>query len=262
MRRALLFILAISATKVYLFSMNEEKFTGKADVYDKYRPAYPAEIVQWLYDKTRAATVADVGAGTGRFTKCLSAKPWKITAVEPNADMRERLRENCPNAEILNASAERTGIAAGSIDLVTAAQAFHWFDREQFKAECQRILTPNGRIALVWNNHRENDFRRDRDEVLMKYCGICDSVGGGEKDGDLFLRNEYFSEMEYFSATHSVSMDEEQFVGYSLSHSYSLKKDDEQYEAFVDALRGIVRKHQRNGTVEVLYEATCYLGTL
>ncbi|MDE7139528.1 MAG: methyltransferase domain-containing protein [Treponemataceae bacterium] len=242
--------------------MNEEKFTGKADVYDRYRPAYPAEIAQWLYEKTRAETVADVGAGTGRFTTCLCAKPWKITAVEPNADMREKLRENCPDVEIVDASAERTGIAAGSIDLVTAAQAFHWFDRERFKAECRRILTPKGRLALVWNNHRENDFRRDRDKVFITYCGICDSAGGGEKDGDLFLRNEYFSAIEYFSATHRVSMDEEQFVGYSLSHSYSPKKGDEHYDAFVDELRGIVRKHQRNGRVEVSYEATCYLGTL
>ena len=241
--------------------MNEEKFTGKADVYDKYRPTYPAEIIDWLYEKTHAETVADIGAGTGIFTKCLSAKPWKITAVEPNADMLEKLRANCPNFEIVNAPAENTGIAAGSIDLVTAATAFHWFDREKFKAECQRIFTPKGRLALVWNNHRENDFMHERDRVFLKYCGICNSVtGSSEKEGDLFLRNEYFSEMEYFSANNGMLMDEEQFVGYSLSHSYSLKKGDENYEEFVEALREAVRKFQRDGKVEVPYEATCYLG--
>ena len=68
--------------------MNEEKFTGKADLYDKYRPSYPRELIDWLYDKTKAETVADIGAGTGKFTLCLTAKPWKITAVEPNDDMR------------------------------------------------------------------------------------------------------------------------------------------------------------------------------
>ena len=131
--------------------MNEEKFTGKADVYDKYRPTYPAELVDWLYEKTHAETVADIGAGTGIFTKCLSAKPWSITAVEPNADMLEKLRGNCPNIEIVNASAENTGIAPASIDLVTAAQAFHWFAKEKFKAECQRIFTTKGRLAVIWN---------------------------------------------------------------------------------------------------------------
>ncbi|MDE7288923.1 MAG: class I SAM-dependent methyltransferase, partial [Oscillospiraceae bacterium] len=107
--------------------MNEEKFTGKADVYDKYRPAYPAELIDWLYEKNHAETVADIGAGTGIFTKCLSAKPWKITAVEPNADMLEKLSGNFSNIEIVNAPAENTGIAAGRSDLVTAATAFHWF---------------------------------------------------------------------------------------------------------------------------------------
>ncbi len=103
--------------------MNEEKFTGKADVYDKYRPTYPAELIQWLWEKTHAETVADIGAGTGIFTKCLSAKPWKITAVEPNADMLEKLRVNLSGIEIVNAPAEDTGITSASVDLVTAAQA-------------------------------------------------------------------------------------------------------------------------------------------
>lgn len=240
--------------------MNEEKFTGKADVYDKYRPTYPAEIIDWLYEKTHAEKVADIGAGTGIFTKCLTVKPWQITAVEPNADMLEKLRANLPNIEIVNAPAENTGIASNSIDLVTAATAFHWFDREKFKAECMRIFTPKGRLALVWNNHRENDFMRKRDKIFMKYCGICDSATGGEKDGDLFLRNEYFSEMEYFSVKHGMIMDEEQFAGYSLSHSYSLKKGDGNYEEFVYELHDIFRKYQRDGRVEVPYEATCYLG--
>lgn len=241
--------------------MNEEKFTGKADVYDKYRPTYPAELIDWLWEKTHAQNVADIGAGTGIFTKCLSAKPWKITAVEPNADMLEKLRANLPDVEIVNAPAESTGIAPNSIDLVTAATAFHWFDKEKFKTECQRIFTPKGRLVLVWNNHRENDFMHERDRVFLKYCGICNSASGStEKEGDLFLRNEYFSEMEYFSVKHGMLMDEEQFVGYSLSHSYSLKKGDENYEKFAEKLREIVRKFQRDGRVEVPYETTCYLG--
>lgn len=240
--------------------MNEEKFTGKADVYDRYRPTYPAELIDWLYEKTHAETVADIGAGTGIFTKCLSAKSWKITAVEPNADMLEMLRKNLSGIEIVNAPAEDTGIPSASVDLVTAATAFHWFDKEKFKAECKRIFTSNGRLALVWNNHRENDFMHERDSVFLKYCGICDSATGGEKSGDLFLRNEYFSEMEYFSVKHGMIMDEEQFVGYSLSHSYSLKKGDENYEKFVGKLREIFRKYQRGGRVEVPYETTCYLG--
>ncbi|MBP1559861.1 MAG: class I SAM-dependent methyltransferase [Oscillospiraceae bacterium] len=242
--------------------MNEEKFTGKADAYDKYRPSYPDSLVDWLYEQTSAETVADIGAGTGIFTKCLSVKPWKITAVEPNADMLEKLRANLPNAEIVNASAEDTGIAAHSIDLVTTAQAFHWFDREKFKIECQRIFSSKGRLAVIWNDRiTDTDFMRERDKLCIKYCGKC-HVGGsdGPTEGDHFLRNEYFSEMKFFCTDNVINMDEERFLGDMLSHSYSLKEGDENYEKFVDEMRNAFLKYQRNGTVEVPYKTTCYLG--
>lgn len=178
--------------------MNEEKFTGKADVYDKYRPSYPSELIDFLYEKTHAEAVADIGAGTGIFTKCLAAKPWRIIAVEPNTDMLEKLRANVPEIKIVNAPAENTGIEPGSIGLVTAATAFHWFDKEKFKAECQRIFTLKGRLALVWNNHRENDFMNERDRVFLKYCGVCDSATGGEKGGRLVPAQRVFFRIGVF----------------------------------------------------------------
>ncbi len=240
--------------------MNEDKFTGKADVYDRYRPSYPTELIDLLYEKTHAKTVADIGAGTGKFTACLAKKPWDITTVEPNADMLEKLKSNLPNIRIINAPAENTGIAAGSIDLVTAATAFHWFDREKFKAECLRIFTPNGKLALIWNNHGDNDFRQERDRIFIKYCKTCNSMTGGEKSGDRFLRDEYFSELEFFDIAYELPMDEECFVGYSLSHSYSLKKGDEGYSEFVAELHTAFKKYQKNGFAGVPFITTCYLG--
>lgn len=245
--------------------MNEEKFTGKADVYDKFRPSYPDSLIDWLYEKTGAKTVADIGAGTGIFTKCLSAKPWKITAVEPNANMLEILKQNMGQgsalfAKIINASAEDTGIPAGTIDLVTAAQAFHWFDKGKFKAECERILTPNGRLAIVWNSHGKNEFRYERDRIFDKYCGMSNSMKGSTTEGDKLLRTEYFSHMEFFRAENNMNMTEEQFIGYSVSHSYSIKADNENYERFVDELRNAFAKFQNNGIVELPHETTCYLG--
>lgn len=240
--------------------MNEEKFTGKADVYDKFRPSYPKELIDILYEKTQAETVADIGAGTGIFTKCLSAKPWKITAVEPNADMLDILKQRASFAEIINAPAENTGIPSGTIDLVVAAQAFHWFDKEKFKAECERILTPGGYLAIVWNNHGKGDFRCERDRVFDKYCGMSNSMKGSTTEGDKLLRNGYFSEMEFLRMDNNMNMNEEQFIGYSLSHSYAIKADNENYEKFVDELRNVFAKFQHNGIVEIPHETTCYLG--
>ena len=243
--------------------MNEEKFTGKADVYDKFRPSYPVKLIDWLYEKTGAKTVADIGAGTGIFTQCLSAKPWKITAVEPNPDMLEILKQNMGQGsalEIVNAPAENTGIPAGTIDLVTAAQAFHWFDKEKFEAECERILTPGGRTAIIWNTHGKTEFRYERDRIFDKYCGMSNSMKGNVTGENKTLRNEYFSKMEIFRAENNMSMNEEQFIGYSLSHSYAIKADNENYGKFVDELRNAFAKFQHNGIVEFPQETTCYLG--
>lgn len=73
--------------------MNENKFTGKAELYSKYRPSYPEKLIDWLYDMTNAEAVADIGAGTGIFTSALLKKPWSVTAVEPNSDMLSVLKK-------------------------------------------------------------------------------------------------------------------------------------------------------------------------
>lgn len=114
--------------------MNEQKFTGKADLYEKFRPGYPDELIDFLYGNARCDNVADIGAGTGKFTRCLLKKPWKVIAVEPNDDMRGKLAA-IEGITVVNAPAENTGLADKSVGLVTAAQAFHWFDAERFKTE-------------------------------------------------------------------------------------------------------------------------------
>ena len=174
--------------------------------------------------------------------------------------MLEILRKNAPFAEIVNAPAENTGIPSGTIDLVTAAQAFHWFDKEKFKAECQRIFTPKGHLAIVWNTHGKTEFRYERDRIFDKYCGMSNSMKGSTTEGDKLLKNGYFSEMEYYRINNNMNMNEEQFIGYSLSHSYAIKADNENYEKFVDELRNAFAKYQSNGTVEFPQETECFLG--
>lgn len=240
--------------------MNEEKFTGKADVYDKYRPTYPAELIEWLWEKTHADTVADIGAGTGIFTKCLSAKHWKITAVEPNADMLEKLRANLSGIEIVNAPAESTGIASASVDLVTAAQAFHWFDKGKFMAECQRIFTPNGRLAVIWNTRTETDMQKERNEIFQRNAGQYDSVKGNLNDDGKFAPEKYFSEYERVSFLQSMTMDMEQYVGCEMSRSYAPKKGTPLYDVQLDELTRLFEKYQKGGIVDVPYKTDCYLG--
>lgn len=241
--------------------MNEDKFSGKAEIYDKYRPSYPSALTDWLYIKTRAQTVADIGAGTGKFTELLLDKPWKVTAVEPNRDMLVRLQRNVPQVKAIEAPAENTGIPDHTIDLVTAATAFHWFDEDKFREECKRILTEGGRVALIFNQKITDDVVRERDEISRIYCGYKGHAGKrSHEEGDAFLRNEYFTEVEYAEFEHSVSYDEDGFVGNTLSRSYALKPGDVGYEGYVWELRQLFKKLGSFGYVELKYKTTCYLG--
>lgn len=241
--------------------MNEEIFSGKAEIYDKYRASYPDELVDWLSIKTRAQTVADIGAGTGKFTKCLLRKPWKITAVEPNRDMLVILQRNVPQAKAIEASAENTGIHDHTIDLVTTATAFHWFNEDRFRKECKRILTSDGRVAIIFNAKITDEIVRMRDEISRIYCGYKGHAGKrSPEEGDAFLRSEYFSEVDYAEFEQSISYDEDGFVGNTLSRSYALKPDDVGYDEYVREIRQLFKKCNNLGFVELKYKTTCYLG--
>ena len=244
--------------------MNEEKFTGKADYYDKYRPSYPDSLIDWLYEKSKTDTVADIGAGTGKFTACLLRKPWKITAVEPNPDMREKLAK-LKGINIVSASAENTGIEQCSIGLITVAQAFHWFDEELFKKECERILEPGGKLAVIFNERerKEGTIDSERDKICQMYCGAYHSRHVGmrtNEEGDMFLRNEYFSKVEIFTAENNVELNKQAFVGDTLSRSYAINESDENFTKFIEELENIFSRYEQNGFVTVKYTATCYLG--
>lgn len=245
--------------------MNEEKFTGRADLYERFRPGYPNKLIDFLFEKTKCERVADIGAGTGKFTRCLIKKPWSVTAVEPNADMRAIL-ERIGGIKIIDAPAENTGLADNSVGLVTAAQAFHWFDEDKFKTECRRILIKGGKVAIIFNerDYEDCEISKERDSVCQKFCGAFHSGHIGKRtseQGDLFLRNEYFSSLEYFCCENNLEADCGSFVGDTLSRSYALKKDDKNYGAFVEELKQAFSKYSQNGKVTIKYKTKCYLGT-
>lgn len=244
--------------------MNEERFTGRADNYEKYRPSYPDSLIDFLYDRTYSDNVIDVGAGTGKFTRCLMKKPWKVTAVEPNTDMLKKL-ETINGLKIVKASAEDTGLESGSTGLVTAAQAFHWFDQEKFKIECRRLLKLGGKLAVIFNvrDCEECTIGAARNEICEKYSGSYHSSYVEKRktmDGEIFRDNGYFSKYEIFSADNDIEMNEQAFIGDALSSSYALTEADEKYTDFLADLKATFDKHQKNGIVTVKFKTICTLG--
>jgi len=152
-------------------------FGSAVDAYDRGRPGYPDDAVDWLVahaparvagafvpERARAAgadasdrvRAADLGAGTGKFTASLVARGLDVAAVEPDAAMLARLAAQLPAVRTLAGTAEEIPLPDASVELVTAAQSWHWVEAERASAEVARVLVPEGVLALVWNIRDES----------------------------------------------------------------------------------------------------------
>ncbi len=129
-------------------------FGAMGDLYERARPGYPEEAVAILVRELGIApgtVVVDVGAGTGKLTRSLTPTGATVIAVEPLADMRERLTLTAPRAVPFDGTAESMPLRSGSAGAIVCAQAFHWFDGARALAEFHRVLRPAGGVGLIWN---------------------------------------------------------------------------------------------------------------
>lgn len=246
---------------------NTSKFTGKAELYDKFRPSYPKELYDFIFREfglTERSAVADVGSGTGKFAAPLAATGATVYCVEPNADMRFKAQSLLGGGFVFtDGTAEHTGLSDGCVDLITAAQAFHWFDADAFRAECRRILRPGGRVLLVWNIRRDCGIKDALKLVNEKYCPGFVGFSGG-MDGERSERTDAF-----FGSGHSVRTfdndavfeNTEEFVGRCFSASYA-PKGGEAALAYADALRALYGKFSVGGKLTVPMFSAAYYGSV
>ncbi len=251
--------------------MSENKFNGMGKIYSKYRPAYSFNFIDYLFTNvgiSQSSIIADIGSGTGILTKQLLEKDSKVYGIEPNADMRVIAETNLKSFSkftSVNGSAENTTIADNSIDYITVAQAFHWFDRERFKKECQRILKPEGKVILVWNSwDNKNELVMENYEVNCKYCPNFKGFSGGmydkinEDDFSDFFNGKY--ETKVF--LNNLIFDMDGFIGRNLSSSYALKSSDAQYNDYVNELKKIYKKYRNNGRLIMPNLTRSYVGNV
>ncbi|MBK9324312.1 MAG: class I SAM-dependent methyltransferase [Bdellovibrionaceae bacterium] len=134
-------------------------FDRAGDSYERGRPEYPPEAISFLVNTLQidaASNVLDLGSGTGKFTKLLVPSGAKVVAVEPVEGMRAKFQSLLPTIKLLNGSAENIPTGDCSVDVVIAAQAFHWFDTPAALREIHRVLKPNGKLGLIWNARDES----------------------------------------------------------------------------------------------------------
>jgi SAM-dependent methyltransferase len=179
--------------------------------YERGRPMYPFEAVRRLVRELRikpASTVLDLAAGTGKLTRLLAQLGSDIVAVEPVAEMRERLVETLQSVTALGGTAEDIPLDDESIDAVTVGQAFHWFDGDAALAEIHRVLRPGTRLGLIWNVKDESvDWVRQLAEIIEPYRGSAPRVASGAWK-EAFERTELFTPLERarFSFVHQTDV--------------------------------------------------------
>ena len=141
--------------------------------YDRYRPGFPDAAADAIV-RGRVRTALDLGAGTGKFTELLLPRAARVIAVEPSEAMLDVLRAKFPDVDALVGGAEGIPVADAVADIVTVAQAFHWFDREIACAEIRRVLAPGGTLGLLWN-HSDPECTWDRACHRVAHPAVSDT---------------------------------------------------------------------------------------
>lgn len=249
---------------------NTERFTSRVADYVKYRPSYPSAAIDFIFEAARLtqnSTIADIGAGTGISTKIFAERGLqKVYAVEPNAAMRAAMRDflrDFENVEIVEGTAEATNLPAETVELIVAAQAFHWFDRRKFRAEAKRISRKNGLFCLIWNERdlQKTAFLRDYERLLLEF-GTDYEQTRHDNIGETELKDFFSPEVRKAVFENIQKVDFEGLQGRLLSSSYTPSAQDARFAPMIERLKQIFQAHRKDDAVEILYNTRIYLDTI
>ena len=247
-----------------------ERFTGRVESYRRYRPRYPAEVVDLLRRVCSLrddAMIADVAAGTGLLAKVFLEAGFAVTAVEPNDEMRAvcaELEQTWPKLHCVPGTAENTGLPDHSIDLITVAQAMHWFDLERTRAEFARILKRGGWCAVLYNNRRlgGDAFHEAYERFLLDY-GIDYRAVKGQHVGRKRLAQFFApSPMQCESLLNAQPLTLEALKGRVLSSSYIPQSGDPRFPPMEAALEKLFRDYAHEGAVTMIHDCVVCWGQL
>lgn len=246
------------------------RFSDRVDYYLKYRPRYPAKILEFFKDELRltsSSVVADIGSGTGFLSELILDNGNRVYGVEPNKEMREtaeKLLKKYWKFRSVNGCAEDTTLLRRSVDFITVGQAFHWFKIEKAQLEFSRILKPGGWIVLLWNERLTDatPFLQAYERLLLKYSIDYQQVDhrnvNNRKLDSFFGRGKYG--IKIFK--NSQEFDFNGLKGRLLSSSYIPMEEHSQYESMISELKAIFKSHKQAGRVCFEYDTKVYFGRL
>jgi len=210
-------------------------FGEAADVYERARPGYPEQALDWLLPEG-VRQVLDLGAGTGKLTRMLSARGLDVTAVDPSEGMLERLRLHVPGVNALRGSAEQLPLPDGSVDLVICAQAWHWVDVERASVEAARVLRHGGRLGLLWNSRDERvDWMAELGRIIEPGVAHMDSA-----DPEV---GRPFGPFEYTAFEWRNPMTPSQLIDLVASRSYVIVAPEDERRRILQRVRDLLDHH-------------------
>lgn len=248
---------------------SKQRFSNRVDRYARYRPSYPVSLIDSILDKsTREYPIAaDIGSGTGIFTRLLLERGCRVYAVEPNEPMRAKAEQELAEYsgfESIEGQAENTSIPDRSVDLVACAQAFHWFANETAAREFDRILRDGGFTVLIWNERKVavDAFHEGYEDLLHRFSSEYTQVDHRNIDIEwieqLFCRHAI--EIEHHG-NHQF-LDWEGLKGRLESSSYFPLPQDPRYEPSMNEFYRLYQRCQINGMVRLEYDTVAYFITV
>jgi ubiquinone/menaquinone biosynthesis C-methylase UbiE len=246
-----------------------QRFSSRVENYVRYRPGYPKEVLELLKHEcgiTYDSVIADIAFGTGIFTRILLEDGNPVIGVEPNEAMRqagERFLEEFSRFTSVAGAAEATTLPDHSVDIITAAQAAHWFDCRKARMEFQRILKPSGWLVLLWNERRLNAdaFARDYEALVIRFGTDYKEVrhqGAQRAVTEIFASNSY--KISKFETRQEF--DYSALEGRLLSSSYTPIAGHPTYRPMLTELKRVFDTHQIDGRVTFGYDTLVFYGHL
>ena len=246
---------------------SKKRFSKRADHYARYRPRYHDAILHYLERElsfSRTSILADVGSGTGILSEMFLKNGNMVFGIEPNENMRSVAQTRLlmyPNFMSINGSAESTTLADDSVDFITAAQSFHWFDPALAKVEFRRILRNRGWVILIWNTRKTSTPFLQAYDRFVREVSMDKRRVRHEDLGDTALTS-FLGDHRVAKMSNFQEFDYEGLVGRFLSSSYAPLPGEPSYEQTLAKLSEIFTRCQHNGVVSFEYETEVYSGQL
>jgi SAM-dependent methyltransferase len=251
------------------FADAKQRFSSRVADYVRYRPGYPSEVLPLLRTECGLKpghVVADIGSGTGFLSELFLKNGNRVYGIEPNDAMREAGEEylaSYDNFSSIVGSAEATTLESGSVDFVSAGQAFHWFAPSATRTEFRRVLKANGWIVILWNDRqRDTPFADAYENLLLKYGADYRRVR--EAYPEARVMQEFFGA---FTVSQKILpneqvLDWEGLVGRLRSSSYAPQEGHPNHAPMLADLEQLFRANEKDGRVRMQYATHAYYGRL